>query len=259
VDLSPRGTRAVLVRGGPWPDDRDLWLVELASGASSKLTSRPGLESSPVWSPDERRIAYHSPGAGGIVAPFVRDLDTGHDEQQFRVNEGMTVEDWTPDGRSLVLRNYGLAVFTVALTDPRKLELLASTPYTEDQLQVSPDGRWIAFNADESGVWEVYVARFPDFAEKRAVSVGGGVQPRWARNSGELFYLAIDGTMMVVSGAGSGTSPQAPRALFKTALSPVADELSEYDVASDGQRFLILEHTRDRPQVLTFLLNAVGR
>ena len=125
-------------------------------------------------------------------------------------------------------------------------------------MQVSPDGRWIAFNADESGTWEVYVARFPALTEKRPVSVGGGVQPRWARNSTELFYLATDGTMMVVEGVGSATSKSAvPRALFKTSINPVADQLSEYDVTSDGKRFLILEPTRDRPQVFTFLVNAV--
>jgi eukaryotic-like serine/threonine-protein kinase len=103
----------------------------------------------------------------------------------------------------------------------------------------------------------VWVARFPQFTEKRQVSIGGGVQPRWARDGQELFYLAPDGTMMVVQRAGGATSTfGAPRALFKS-LSPPAAELSEYDVTSDGQRFLILEHTRDRPQVFTYLIDAV--
>ena len=180
VELSPlTGTRAVLVRGGPWPEDRDLWLADLESGIPSRLTTRPGLESSPVWSPDERRIAYHSSQGGLPIAPFVKDLDSGREEQQLQPTEALSVEDWTADGRFLVLRSFGYAVFALPMTGARKLELLADTPYTEDQLQVSPDGRWIAFNSDESDAWEVYVARFPDFTQKQQVSVGGGVQPRW--------------------------------------------------------------------------------
>jgi eukaryotic-like serine/threonine-protein kinase len=258
VELSPlTGTRAVLVRGGPWPEDRDLWLADLESGIPSRLTTRPGLESSPVWSPDERRIAYHS-SQGGTIAPFVKDLDSGREEQQLQPTEALSVEDWTADGRFLVLRSFGYAVFALPMTGARKLELLADTPYTEDQLQVSPDGRWIAFNSDESDAWEVYVARFPDFTQKQQVSVGGGVQPRWAHDS-ELFYLTPDGTMMVRERAPDATSKfGGTRVLFKTSLSPPAAELSEYDVTSNGQRFLILEPTRDRPQVFTFLLNGVG-
>lgn len=257
LDLSPTGTRAVLVRGGPWPQDRDLWLADLASGVISKLTTHPGLESSPAWSPDERRIAYHSSQGGGAIAPFVKDLATGKEEQQVLPTEGLSVEDWTA-GDFLVLRSFGRAVFRLPLTGARKLEQLVDTRYSEDQLQVSPDGEWIAFNSDESEAWEVWIARFPQFIEKRQVSIGGGVQPRWARNGQELFYLAPDGTMMVLQRAGGGSSTfGAPRALFKTSLSPAAAELSEYDVTPDGQRFLILEHTRDRPQVLTYLLNAV--
>ena len=112
--------------------------------------------------------------------------------------EGLSVEDWIA-GDFLVLRSFGRAVFRLPMTGARKLEQLVDTPYSEDQLQVSPDGQWIAFNSDESEAWEAWVARFPQFTEKRQVSIGGGVQPRWARGGHELFYLAPDGTMMVLS------------------------------------------------------------
>jgi hypothetical protein len=123
-------------------------------------------------------------------------------------------------------------------------------------MQVSPDGRWIAFNSDESGAWEVYVARFPEFTDKRQVSVGGGVQPRWRRDGRELFYVAPDSTMMVVTvAAGATPTIGTARALFKTSLSPPELGWSEFDVTLDGQRFLILEPARARPQVFTFLVN----
>jgi eukaryotic-like serine/threonine-protein kinase len=258
LDLSPSGTRAVLVRGGPWPQDRDLWVAEFASNRVTKLTTHRGVESSPAWSPDERRIAYHSSQGGGAIGPFVKDLATGKEDPQLETTERLSVDDWTADGRFLVLRSQGRAVFSLTMTGPRKLQLLADTPYEEDQVQVSPDGRWIAFNSDESEAWEVWVARFPDFTEKRQVSVGGGVQPKWARNGQELFYLTPDGTLMALQGpAGETSTFGTPRPLFKTSLSPAAADLSEYDVTADGQRFVILEHTRDGPQVFTFLINWV--
>jgi eukaryotic-like serine/threonine-protein kinase len=255
VELSPNGTRAVVVKGGSgWVQDRDLWLVDLTSGIPSRLTTHPALESSPAWSPDGRRIAYHS-SKEGVISPFVMDLDTGKETRLLEPTESVALDDWTADDR-LVLRTYGSAAFVLPLTGVRKLERLVDTPYGEDQLQVSPDGRWIAFNSEETKAWEVYVARFPGFTDKQRVSVAGGVQPRWRGDGRELFYLAPDGTMMVVQSTLESTGKFA-RALplFRTSLSPASHQISEFDVTSDGQSFLLLEPTSTRPQTFTFLLN----
>ena len=250
VDLSPTGTRAVLVRGGSgWIQNRDLRLADLISHMFESLTNHPGLESSPSWSPDGDRIAYHSSQAG-VISPFVMDLETRSEKQLLQPKEGVVVDDWTRND-ALVLRTYGTAVYALPVTGERKLQLLADTPYAKDQLQVSPNGQWIAFNSDESKAWEVYVARFPEFTDKRRVSVAGGVQPRWRGDGRELFYLAPDGTMMAVPSDRS--SPARP--LFKTPLNPPSHQVSEFDVSSNGQRFLVLEPVSTRPQTLTFLLN----
>ena len=121
-----------------------------------------------------------------------------------------------------MLRTYGIGrVYALPLTGVRKLQRLVDTPYGEDQLQVSPDGQWIAFNSEETKTWEVYVARFPSFTDKRRVSVAGGVQPRWRGDGRELFYLAPDGTMMVVQSTLGSTGKFAlAQPLFKTSLSP---------------------------------------
>ena len=254
VELSPSSTRAVVVRGGSgWIQDRDLWLADLTSGVFESFTDHPGLESSPAWSPDGRRIAYHSSQAG-VISPFVKDLETRKEERLLEPTEGVAVDDWTPND-TLVVRTYGTAVYALPLTGNRKLQLLTDTPYAKDQLQVSPDGRWIAFNSDESKAWEVYVARFPEFTPKRLVSIAGGVQPRWRGDGRELFYLAPDGTMMVVQTDATLDRFSPARPLFTTSLSPPSHQISEFDVTSDGQRFLVLEPASTRPQIFTFLLN----
>jgi hypothetical protein len=151
------------------------------------------------------------------------------------------------------------------MSGERTPQLLADTPFVEDQSQVSPDGRWIAFNSDESGRWEVYVARFPDFTDKRQVSSAGGMQPRWRGDGTELFYLSLDGVIMAagigaggaMSARGAGTAGQvleAPRPLFQAHLSP-SPTIPQYDVSADGSRFLVLEPARSGGEPITFVLN----
>jgi Tol biopolymer transport system component len=155
----------------------------------------------------------------------------------------------------LVVRTFGKAVYAVPLNGDRKPILLADTPFAEDQSQVSPDGRMIAFNSDESGRWEVYVATFPAFTQKRQVSSAGGMQPRWRRDGRELYYLGADGTMMAadVSLAGRPTSGL-PVPLFPTGLSP-SPNVPQYDVSADGSRFLVLLPSRPGGEPITFVLN----
>jgi eukaryotic-like serine/threonine-protein kinase len=123
-----------------------------------------------------------------------------------------------------------------------------------DEVHVSPDGQWVAFDSYESGRWEVYVAAFPTFTSKRQVSNGGGVQPQWRRDGRELFYLGPDGSMMSVRvETASDLVASAPERLFPTNIAP-DPETPQYAVTTDGQRFLGLEPAGETPNY-TFLLN----
>ena len=75
---------------------------------------------------------------------------------------------------------------------------LLTSEFDKDNPRVSPDGHWVAYNSIESGRWEVYVAAFPTFADKRQVSVNGGCQPLWRKDGKELFYLTLEGKLMAV-------------------------------------------------------------
>ena len=112
----------------------------------------------------------------------------------------------------------------------------------------------MAYNADESARWEVYVASFPSFTSKRQISSGGGVQPQWRADGRELFYVGLDGSLMsVLVDARREFRASQPVHLFRSSVAP--DPMTpQYGVTADGQRFLGLE----RPEVrksFTFLVN----
>jgi hypothetical protein len=172
-----------------------------------------------------------------------------------RIPEGVAADDWTSDGSTIVIRTFGKAVFGVPVVGPHTAKMFVDTPYVEDQTQVSNDRKLIAYNSDESGRWEVYVATFPGFTQKRQVSLAGGMQPRWRRDGKELFYLAADGTMMAADITGEAPPMSGmPRPLFQTRLSP-SPNVPQYDVTADGSRFLVIEPAGTGGEPITFVLN----
>jgi hypothetical protein len=178
---------------------------------------------------------------------------SGKEDQLVALDEPAVVDEWTPDGRFVIFRSLGRAVYSVSMQGDRMPRRLIDTQYTEDEVHVSPDGRWVAYN-DESGRWEVYVAAFPTFTSKRQVSNAGGVQPQWRRDGRELFYLGPDGSMMSVRlEAGTDLVPGAPATLFPTNMAP-DPETPQYAVTADGQRFLGLEPVSEEAN-FTFLFN----
>jgi len=250
--LSPRGRHATVVLDAQGTGS-DLWDVELASGIFSRLTTHPANDSDPSWSPDERALAFTSTRTGR-AAVFVKDLTSGKEDLLVPFDEPMAVDQWTPDGRFIIFRTFGKAVYAAALTGDRTPRMLVDTPYVEDEVHVSPDGRWVTFHADESGRWEVYVAAFPTFTSKRQVSSDGGVQPQWRADGRELFYLGPDGSMMSVRvDARTEFTASPPTRLFATNIS-AEPNVPKYGVTADGQRFLGLERVGG-DQSYTFLLN----
>jgi eukaryotic-like serine/threonine-protein kinase len=253
VALAPSGRRVAVFRdtGG----NVDLWIVDVTTGITSRLTSDSARDTDAAWSPDERTIAFTS-SRSGQYAVYSKSLVDGKEEPLTR-GDAMVVDTWTPDGQSVVVRTVGRAVYTVSVHGDRTPHLLVDTPYTEDELHISPDGRWVAFNSDESGRFEVYVASFPEFTSKQQLSVHGGVQPQWRADGRELFYLAPDGTLMSVGvKPGGELVARVPATLFRTSADPTANR-PQYAVTADGQRFLALDAGESRAQTFPFLLNLI--
>jgi hypothetical protein len=237
--------------------DRDVWEVDLSTEVTSRMTTDPGVDTDAVWSPDGTRLAFTSTRTGG-QAVYVKNVSSGREDLTASLPDGgrLVVDGWTPDGRSLVVRQPGQPGFsTVTVGVDRAPRRLMKSPYVVDESHVSPDGRWIAYNSDESGAWEVYVARFPDFTARRRVSNAGGVEPHWRADGKELFYLAQDSSMMSVPiSTGDELVIQKPVRLFETNIDP-NPQLNQYGVTPDGQRFLGLDRVTRRNNTLTVLLN----
>ena len=245
---------------GTFTQQGDLWLLDVKTGVLSRQTHDPAWDSDPAWSPDEQSLAFGS-SRSGRRGVYTKDLRTGAEKPLIDSAAQVTVDDWTADGRFVIVRDMTGAgqIYAVPVPGDRKPRLLVDIPgfdpgFDADQSHVSPDGRWIAFNST-SNASEVYVARFPDLSGKRQISSGGGRQPLWRRDSRELFYLSQDGRLMAVTiASGEALEPGVPQALFQTNLLP-SDQLSEYAVSADGRRFLFLEAITVDDETLGVLLN----
>ena len=239
---------------------RGIWSIDVERGAISRITA-DGMR--PLLSPSGDRIAFTSDRAAGVADIYMRPVSGRDGEETLLVRsaDNKFVSDWTPDGRHLVYgstdRRSNTDLWLLPLDEPRTPRPLLTSRANEVEAQVSPDGRWLAYSSDESGSWEVYVQPFPEVGQKYVVSLGGGVEPHWRRDGGELFYLGTDGRLMAVDvKAGSTFAAGAPRALFRAPVTGVNVYINQYTVSPDGQRFLIDSGQRNTPIApITVLVN----
>ena len=200
--ISPDATRVALDVGGA---NRDIWVWNLEREVMTRITDGPTEDMMPAWSVDGKRILFAS-DPEGVFNVFARSSDgSGPSTRVFRGPDNYMPFVSADAGRLLVFvqgptaRSGDVAVLT--LEEPVRIQPLIHTEYREGNADVSPDGRWVAYQSDESGRNEIYIRSFPIVDQrKELVSRDGGTQPLWGpAGSGELFYRALDGSVNAVS------------------------------------------------------------
>jgi hypothetical protein len=257
--LAPDGGRVVATRDRP--GGNDLWLLE--RGSASRFTSASINNTYPVWSPDGRMILF-TPAALRIFRK-----DPGGTGEEQRVTEGSTQQyanDWSRDGRVLIYHELTPGtqrdLWSLPLTPEGRVPGNAKpTPYLRTKFNEhnarflpEPSPRWVAYQSDETGRYEVYIQGFPEPRGEVPISTAGGQYPEWGAGGRELFYVAPDNKLMAVdlTFTPDAVRRSVPRALF--ALPIIDNGWSPYDTI-DGRRFLVRAVSQQASPPLTVIVN----
>jgi hypothetical protein len=236
VALSPDERRIATDKRDSRTGRMEIWMIDAVRGSASRFGPEDRDESDPIWSHDGAWLAF----ARGRRHVFRRAVATGEEEALVTGDHRKYPTSWSTDGQSLFFFANDPAtqgnLWMLPLTPERVPVMLVGGAGMEGEGAISPDGRWLAYDSDESGRYEVYVCQVtaPDRVFK--ISDGGGWSPKWRRDGRELFYQAEDrpAIMSVTVDAAGAFQATRPMRLFET-----AEVVRGYDASSDGQRFIL--------------------
>ena len=258
LKLSPDATRAALVRNDETSGNRDIWLVEIATGRAQPWSTNPATDWQPVWSPDGRQLAFAS-DRNGASAIFRRAVDSS-DEDQLVVaaagpSAGRFPRDWSSDDRLIMGQDTAVGtteLWMAPISGREEPRMLKRTGRVIAGGRISPDGRWLAYASDESGAFEVYVSPL-DGSSKHRVSSAGGLHPRWRRDARELLYLGADRALMSVAfESGETFKAASPTRLFASCLTSLPPPYSAgFEVAKGGSTFWLCPGSGNTPGAVT--------
>jgi serine/threonine-protein kinase len=244
--VSPNGTRIVVeIEDSGNSGNTDVWVGDARSGAFTRLTREEDVDSDPIWTPDGSRIVFSSVrGAAGL---FSQASDgSGTVTRLAEGSGGVRAHSWTADGKLVFEELAGSNVQLIrpdGQSKPEAIDVFDAPEYFNEKLpQISPDGKWLAYQSTESGEMEVYVRPFPNLSQgRRQISVGGGFAPLWSRNGREIFYRNATSVMAVEVQTSPAFNAGTPTVLFGLGDYVLAGTRGiRYDVAPDG-RFLFLK------------------
>jgi Tol biopolymer transport system component len=271
IRISPDGKRVAISEPNA-KGSLDNWLYEINRGAWTRFTFNDGTDSNPVWSPDGKMIIYGS-DIKGVVDIYLRaSSGAGTEEVLLESSESKFPSDWSRDGRFIAYYSqpkgsgnsdiWILPVSTVGDKSERHPFLFLQTEFSEVRPVFSPDGRWIAYQSNESGRNEIYIRPFPGPGGKWQVSTKGGTRPHWRGDGKELFFVSpnLKGMSAEIKTSGTTVAVGVERTLFQFGnFIGFGSSRDLYDVTSDGQKFLVETlHGNDLSMPVTLVVNWMG-
>jgi Tol biopolymer transport system component len=245
MHLSPDQKRAAAA--ATERNNTDIWIYDMADGRRTRFTFDQAVEREAVWSPDGRAIVFSSNRKGRY--DLYRKASDGSGAEEPVYSDGLDKDptSWSADGKFLLYSatgdpRTGIDIWVLPLAAGAKPYPLVQTPFNESNAQFSPDGRWVAYQSDESGQREIYAIPFgskePASGGKRQISTAGGVQVRWRRDGKGLFYIGPGDRLMAAEMGVKGGALEVGQvtSLFGGLIGGGG---YYYDVAADGQRFLV--------------------
>jgi Tol biopolymer transport system component len=219
--------------------------VDLERGLATALTDARDYNAAGCWSPDDRIIALSSVQGGGQEEISLVPADGSAPPHVVPTSalQFKTPDSWAADGRNLVINQISpesardlYIVDALRGGTPRQL---SRDPGSQLAAKLSPDGHWLAYSSDETGVKQVFIRRFPDGSDKLQVTTGGGTEAQWTRGGHELMFLGADRRSIYALAIDPGREPgpDAVQLLFRV---PYELDLFGWDVTQDGERLLVL-------------------
>ena len=240
--FSPDGSRMAYGAVAPGRTEDDVWLFDVKSQTSQRLTYEGTDTNDPVWSGNGRELLYSSTRGKDVKDLYLQSLTHSTASRKVFGRAGnQWPSDWSRDGKTVIFTDpsngpTGWDIWTVS-SDGSDAKPLLATPFREGGGRLSPDGKWIAYTSNETGRAEVYIQSFPDIGTKVLVSTNGGQDPVWS-SKGELFYWHVPELIAVSLGKTSPPTVLERKSLFSKTYTQGAH--ANYDVSPDGQTFAIV-------------------
>jgi len=239
VSLSPDGTRAAVTahEGENW----DIWIHDIPRGTKTRLTFDKGRDWSPVWTPDGRRVLWLRDDT-----IYLQSADGSG--QPAALGEASELGSVSPDGKWILCQRRGAGtsgdLWLVSVDRPGEARLFLGTKAGEWGAQISPDGRYVAYTSDESGLPEIYLKRFPSGEGKWQVSANGGNQAAWSRHGDAIVYRTEDTLVRVPIARNPDLTLGTPVELFKATQKGLSLRPRAFDVDATGNRILTVQNVQ---------------
>jgi serine/threonine protein kinase/Tol biopolymer transport system component len=238
ISLSPDGKKIALAIQA---QNQDVWVCDIARQTNLRLSYGDDWDGAPIWTADGRKVIYAVDKNSGRTI-VLKNADASGDPVPLNCEAPLYPHSVSPGGEFLAYARWinGMHIWICSMSGKGTSYPLDNMPFDERNPVFSPDGRWIAYQSNESGQFEIYVSPFGGSASKTRVSKDGGEEPRWSHNGKELFFRNGRKMMAVQVDFAPTFRAEEPTMLFEGDYDKPGS-VTQYDVSPDDQRFVMIK------------------